>query len=84
LLEISENNDFLKERKVILKYKVVNMIEMNDLDLPFEVSVQLRPQTIGYLKVTVKDNGKPIKNTRVEIRQKMLKRFNYLFSFISL
>jgi hypothetical protein len=55
------------------------MIEMNDLDLPFEVSVQLRPQTIGYLKVIVKDNGKPIKNTRVEIRQKMLKRlFFYL------
>ena len=60
------------------------MIEMNDLDLPFEVSVQLRPQTIGYLKATVKDNGIPIKNTRVEIRQKMLKRFNYLFSIISL
>ena len=68
LLEISESNDFLKERKV------VNLIEMNDLELPFEVSVTLRPQTIGFLRVNVRDNGKVLKDVRVEIRQKMHRR----------
>ena len=68
MLEISESNDFLKERKV------VNLIEMNDLELPFEVSVTLRPQTIGFLRVNVRDNGKVLKDVRVEIRQKMHRR----------
>ena len=44
------------------------MIEMNDLDLPFEVNVTLRSQTLGFLKVIVRDNGKVVPFTKVEIR----------------